>query len=116
MEQRDNQVEQPMENTSNMQHGERAEGWPALPYEAWRDTCQTLHLWTQIVGKVRMELSPFLNLCWLLWSSVQKISLLSLFGDDHDAFHMPFFRTDVRSSHNNNYVGGYCLNKRVGRL
>ncbi len=55
MEQRDNQVEQHMENTSNTQQGERAEGWPALPYEAWRDTCQPLHLWTQIVGKVRME-------------------------------------------------------------
>ena len=64
MEQRDNQVEQPMENTSNTQQGERAVSWPALPYEAWRDTCQTLHLWTQIVGKVRMELSPFLNHWW----------------------------------------------------
>ena len=64
MEQRDNQVEQHMENTSNTQQGERAEGWPALPYEAWRKTCQTLHLWTQIVGKVRMELSPFLNHWW----------------------------------------------------
>ncbi len=64
MEQRDNQVEQLMEDTRNTQHGERAEGWPALPYEAWRDTCQTLHLWTQIVGKVRMELSPFLNHWW----------------------------------------------------
>ena len=62
------------------------------------------------------QMHDYIFLCWLLWSSVQKISLLSLFGDDHDAFHMPFFRTDVRSSHNNNYVGGYCLNKRVGRL
>jgi hypothetical protein len=53
-----------MEYTSNTQHGERTELWPALPYEAWRDTCQTLHLWTQIVGKVRMELSPFLNHWW----------------------------------------------------
>jgi hypothetical protein len=43
---------------------ERTERWPALPYEAWSDTCQTLHLWTQIVGKVRLELSPFLNHWW----------------------------------------------------
>lgn len=42
----------------------RADLWPALPYEEWRDTCQTLHLWTQVVGKVRMELSPFLNHWW----------------------------------------------------
>ena len=50
-----------MENTRTTQHGEGPEHWPALPYEAWRETCQTLHLWTQIVGKVRMALSPFLN-------------------------------------------------------
>src|SRR5689334_7634514 len=53
-----------MDNTSNTQQAERAELWPALPYEAWRDTCQTLHMWNQIVGKVRMELSPFLNHWW----------------------------------------------------
>ena len=28
--------------------------WPALPYAAWQDTCATLQLWTQIVGKVRL--------------------------------------------------------------
>ena len=53
-----------MESTSKTQQGEQAEQWPALPFEAWRDTCQTLHLWTQIVGKVRMELSPFVNHWW----------------------------------------------------
>lgn len=53
-----------MEDAINTQHGGRIEGWPVLPYEAWRDTYQTLHMWTQIVGKVRMELSPFLNHWW----------------------------------------------------
>jgi hypothetical protein len=53
-----------MESTSKTQQGERAESWPALPFEAWRDTCETLHMWTQIVGKVRMELSPFVNHWW----------------------------------------------------
>src|SRR6266571_1265573 len=53
-----------MESISKTQQGERAESWPALPLEAWRDTCQTLHLWTQIVGKVRMELSPPVNHWW----------------------------------------------------
>jgi hypothetical protein len=51
MEQRDNQAENYMKHTSNTQQRERAERWRALPFEAWRDTCQTLHLWTQIVGK-----------------------------------------------------------------
>src|SRR5262249_4344521 len=34
------------------------------PYEVWKETYETLHMWTQIVGKVRMELSPFLNHWW----------------------------------------------------
>jgi hypothetical protein len=38
--------------------------WPALPLEAWRDTAATLHLWTQIAGKVRLALSPWLNHSW----------------------------------------------------
>jgi Family of unknown function (DUF5996) len=48
----------------NTSESDRVALWPALPYEEWRDTCQTLHVWTQIVGKVRMELSPFLNHWW----------------------------------------------------
>ena len=38
--------------------------WPELPYAAWKDTCATLHLWTQIVGKVRLTLTPWLNHSW----------------------------------------------------
>jgi hypothetical protein len=53
-----------MESTSKTHQREARESWPALPYEAWRDTCETLHMWTQIVGKVRMELSPFVNHWW----------------------------------------------------
>ena len=53
-----------MESIRETPQIDRAELWPALPYEAWRDTYQTLHMWTQIVGKVRMELSPFLNHWW----------------------------------------------------
>ena len=41
-----------------------AEAWPALPLEAWRDTRDTLHMWTQIVGKIRLELTPRLNHWW----------------------------------------------------
>jgi hypothetical protein len=39
-------------------------GWPALPQAAWADTCATLQLWMQIVGKVRMALTPAINHCW----------------------------------------------------
>jgi uncharacterized protein DUF5996 len=38
--------------------------WPELSYPAWRDTAATLQLWTQIVGKIRLSLSPWLNHGW----------------------------------------------------
>ncbi|MGD9765626.1 MAG: DUF5996 family protein [Candidatus Binatia bacterium] len=38
--------------------------WPSLPLDAWSDTYATLHLWTQIVGKVRLAQSPWLNHSW----------------------------------------------------
>ena len=41
-----------------------AERWPELPYAAWKDTRDTLHLWTQVVGKVRLALTPWLNHSW----------------------------------------------------
>jgi hypothetical protein len=40
------------------------ESWPALPQAAWSDTCATLQLWTQIVGKIRLALTPAINHCW----------------------------------------------------
>ena len=38
--------------------------WPALPFAEWETTCDTLHMWTQIVGKTRMALSPLENHWW----------------------------------------------------
>ena len=43
---------------------EAASSWPELPYAAWKDTCTTLHLWTQVVGKVRLALTPWINHSW----------------------------------------------------
>ncbi len=40
------------------------EAWPALPLEAWEPACDTLHLWTQIVGKSRLALAPMQNHWW----------------------------------------------------
>jgi hypothetical protein len=40
------------------------EQWPALPYEAWKDTYATLHMWTQVVGKVALAQAPPLNHSW----------------------------------------------------
>jgi hypothetical protein len=38
--------------------------WPELHIDAWRDTCATLQLWTQVVGKIRLALTPRLNEWW----------------------------------------------------
>lgn len=41
-----------------------AEIWPPLPFHEWRDTCATLHMWLEIIGKVKLALCPFLNEWW----------------------------------------------------
>jgi hypothetical protein len=38
--------------------------WPALPHTAWSESCATLQLWTQIIGKIRLALTPALNHTW----------------------------------------------------
>ena len=45
-----------MTTTSNL--------WPALPLAEWKDTYETLHMWTQIIGKIRLTLTPFQNHWW----------------------------------------------------
>jgi hypothetical protein len=40
------------------------DAWPDLPYPGWKATCYTLHMWLQIVGKVRLALGPHLNHYW----------------------------------------------------
>ena len=38
--------------------------WPSLPLEEWKDTCATLHMWTQVVGKIRLAQTPLVNHWW----------------------------------------------------
>src|SRR4051812_48698046 len=40
------------------------ETWPALPYHAWKDTYATLHMWSQVVGKIALAQAPALNHSW----------------------------------------------------
>jgi hypothetical protein len=40
------------------------ESWPDIPFEPWKDSCATLHLWTQIVGKYRLARTPWINHSW----------------------------------------------------
>ncbi len=43
---------------------EQAEQWPELDYENWKDTYATLHMWLQIVGKIRLAKTAWINHCW----------------------------------------------------
>ena len=41
-----------------------SEAWPDIPYESWKESCVTLHLWSQIVGKYRLRRAPWINHGW----------------------------------------------------
>ncbi|HEU4726797.1 MAG TPA: DUF5996 family protein [Kofleriaceae bacterium] len=45
-------------------HTDPAAGWPELPLDAWRDTRETLHRWMQVVGKIKLGLTPVVNHWW----------------------------------------------------
>jgi len=58
----------------------REERWPELPAAAWRETRDTLHLWTQVVGKVRLARTPWLNHSWhvALYVTARGLSTLPI--------------------------------------
>jgi Family of unknown function (DUF5996) len=45
-------------------HPSSSDLWPPFPLAAWQDTYETLHLWTQIIGKIRVALAPKINHWW----------------------------------------------------
>ena len=67
------------------------EEWPALPLEEWEDTYLTLHLWTQIVGKIRLVLTPLENHWWntALYVNTRGLTT-SPIAYDGSAFEMEF--------------------------
>jgi hypothetical protein len=54
-----------------------SEAWPELPYQAWKDTYATLHMWTQVVGKVALALAPPLNHSWGIAMQVTATGLIT---------------------------------------
>jgi len=50
--------------STNPHAADVAGDWPSLPFNEWRETCATLHMWTQVVGKVRLALAPRVNHWW----------------------------------------------------
>ena len=53
-----------MSADKNSSDDKSSNSWPTLAYADWQDTCNTLHLWTQIVGKVKLALAPLVNHWW----------------------------------------------------
>lgn len=53
-----------MTSPQNKNNQMAAETWPSLPLEEWQETYATLHMWTQIVGKIRLVQSPLINHWW----------------------------------------------------
>jgi hypothetical protein len=67
------------------------EAWPDLPYNAWKETRDTLHLWTQVVGKIRLALAPWLNHSWHvpLYVTTRGLTTSPIY-DGHRAFEIVF--------------------------
>ena len=68
-----------------------AEIWPALPFAEWQPTCETLHMWTQIVGKIRLSKTPWLNHSWhvTLYVTPRGLTTSPIF-DGERAFQIDF--------------------------
>lgn len=65
--------------------------WPVLPTEEWQDTRETVHLWTQVVGKIRLVQSPWLNHSWNVALYVTPTGLTTgLVPHGDDAFELSF--------------------------
>jgi len=72
--------------------------WPRLDYAAWRDTGMTLHRWTQIVGKVRLALTPWLNHGWQvpLYVTARGLGTSAIHARTGEAFEVDFDFVDHR--------------------
>ena len=73
--------------------------WPALLLEDWEDTYATLHLWTQIVGKVRLKLTPLVNHWWnvTLYVSARGLTTSPMrYGDRIFEIEFDFIRHELR--------------------
>ena len=75
--------------------------WPTLPHDAWTDTLETLHLWTQVVGKIRLVQAPWLNHSWSVPLYVTSTGLgtsLVPYGTEGFELNFDFFENELRLS------------------
>jgi hypothetical protein len=75
--------------------------WPELPYAAWQDTYATLHLWTQIVGKIRLAQTSWVNHSWhvTLYVSPRGLTTSSItYGQRSFELEFDFLKHVLRAS------------------
>src|SRR3954447_8479556 len=88
------------------------EPWPSLPLEDWAETYATLHLWTQIVGKVRLAQSPWINHAWHVTLYVTARGLTTSpvpYGDRTFQIDFDFIAQRVIVEASDGGVGGFAL-------
>jgi hypothetical protein len=101
-----------IEQTNNIAHNA---SWPSLPLEEWQDTYATLHMWTQIVGKVRLALAPMLNHWWQVPLYVTTRGLTSSpipYGTDSFEISFDFLEHRLRLQSSNDVVRTLPLEPR----
>lgn len=88
------------------------ETWPALPLDAWQDTATTLHLWTQIVGKVRLAQTPWINHSWhvTLYVTPRGLTTSSIpYGTNEFAIDFDFVDHRLLVQSSDGRTGGFPL-------
>jgi hypothetical protein len=89
--------------------------WPELPYDAWQDTCATLHMWTQVVGKVRLALAPAVNHWWHtpLYVTARGLSTSPMpYGQDYLQIDFDFHDHQLRLQHSRGAQSSMSLEPR----
>ena len=89
-----------------------AEAWPSLPLEAWSDTCATLHMWTQIVGKIRLAQSPWINHSWhvTLYVTTRGLTTSPIpYGNRTFQIDFDFIGHEVKIQSSDGGVAGFSL-------
>jgi hypothetical protein len=71
--------------------------WPSLPYADWKPTLSTLHMWTQIAGKVKLAITPFLSDWWnITFALTARGMTTSLIPSEQRMFQVDFDFIDHR--------------------
>ena len=91
------------------------ETWPSLSLEAWSDTYATLHLWTQIVGKIRLAKSPWTNHSWhvTLYVTPRGLTTGSIpYGSDAFQIDFDFVEHELRIEHDRGAGAAFPLERQ----